>query len=258
MKIMVTVRAQPEITEFLCPVGHYTVDLMSVLGRGEFGVVLKAFSGSSKPIAAKRYCPKPNDWELLLSAANALKLDNSHENVLLVLDVINTEDSVWIFMELCWGNVEDWFRTRRDSVELDTKLDLMRQITQGVSFLHDRNIIHRDIKPSNVLLHSEVCNYVYHIPFLAKFQFFFLDGTMCLHWRRQRKKRRPLGSLMPSKPGQIKTIINHSIIFFVFFHLSGGRTNSEVERLCPVSRVGPSGRHRHHEQRHRRSGVQGA
>ena len=38
-----------------------------------------------------------------------------------------------------------------------TKLDIMGQCLQGLTYLHSRNVVHADIKPSNILV-SEDCS----------------------------------------------------------------------------------------------------
>ena len=59
-----------------------------------------------------------------------------------------------IAMEFCnAGNLNEFF-IKHGAVlkEIKPKVKLMKQIINGVAFLHDKNIVHRDIKPANILL----------------------------------------------------------------------------------------------------------
>ena len=78
-----------------------------------------------------------------------------HENVVSVFDVQTARDAMWIIMEYCdLGDLND-FHTNYGDILFNTtqaKVILMKQIANGVAFLHSKDIVHRDIKPGNVLL----------------------------------------------------------------------------------------------------------
>ena len=147
---------------------HYSVDFMDVLGRGEFGTVYKGHDhNSDSTIAAKQvslvHKPAGNKivtdtTEVLLQLGGNDEYTENAEYILKVLGVKVYRMTMWIFMEYCdFGNLNCFFDamwTRLDK-EIQTKVKLMIQITKGISFLHNRNIVHREIKPGNILVKIE-------------------------------------------------------------------------------------------------------
>ena len=77
---------------------------------------------------------------------------NSH--IIKVYDVNRFQEAMWIVMELCdAGNLDEFFINYGAILkESEPKVKLMKQIINGIAFLHDKDIVHRDIKPGNILL----------------------------------------------------------------------------------------------------------
>ena len=60
--------------------------------------------------------------------------------------------SYWfIVMALKDGNLSSLIE-RHNTIRLDEKLHILRQICDGLEHLHQHKIIHRDIKPENILV----------------------------------------------------------------------------------------------------------
>jgi serine/threonine protein kinase len=49
------------------------------------------------------------------------------------------------------GSVYDWIR-REGPLKLSTVLKVCVEVSRGMDYLHQRNIIHRDLKAANLLL----------------------------------------------------------------------------------------------------------
>ena len=87
-----------------------------------------------------------------------------------ILDVEKTENIVWMIMTFCeHGDLNSFFQTR--DVFHERRIDGMKQIMAGISYLHSQDIVHRDIKPGNILVTSEN-------PFLLQLADF--DVSKCL------------------------------------------------------------------------------
>ncbi len=79
---------------------------------------------------------------------------NDHVNIIKIFQILHQEMGTWIFAEYANnGDLEKYFKTNFEQVfNINAKVILMRQICDGVSFMHSQNIVHRDIKPANILV----------------------------------------------------------------------------------------------------------
>ena len=75
-----------------------------------------------------------------------------------ILDVQYYQCAVWIVMEYCeLGDLNKLFKTQAIFMrETNHKLVAMKQIINGIVFLHSKNIVHRDIKPGNILATTSI------------------------------------------------------------------------------------------------------
>ena len=139
----------------------YTVDILQELGRGGFGTVFKGYDEARDAIAVKKVAIGDENEQRQKASSEAVKfhfLKNNvhHHHVIKVYDVKRWRDSMWIMMEFCdLGDLNKFFIKYHQKIDTNVKLNIMRQISKGVSFLHQKNIVHRDIKPGNILLKSE-------------------------------------------------------------------------------------------------------
>ena len=128
------------------------VSLKSILGQGAYGIVYRAWNSKRQYVATKRIntlngkkIPKISGLEKLIG------LD--HPNIVKVFDIHQTEKEIWIFMDLCEGDLNTFFYDQ--VVSYEKIINIMKQITAGIDYLHANGVIHRDIKPQNILLYSK-------------------------------------------------------------------------------------------------------
>ena len=83
----------------------------------------------------------------------ALSVSNlSHPNIVEVYDVGEEEGNYYIVMEYIEGKTLKQLLQKRGALTLTEVIDIMRQLTDGLSHAHEAYIIHRDIKPQNIMI----------------------------------------------------------------------------------------------------------
>lgn len=143
--------AQPE------RIGKYVID--SVLGRGGMGEVYKAHDESLGRFVALKIMRGPSlDDEVArerfvreAQAAGGLR----HPNIVTVYDLGEVEGQLYIAMEYIKGDDLEHIIKSRRPLMLEDKLNIMIQVSEGVSYAHKNQIVHRDLKPSNIRIDDE-------------------------------------------------------------------------------------------------------
>ncbi len=138
-------------------IGHY--DVLEILGRGGFGIVLKAFDESLQRIVAlKILAPElaatsPARKRFLREARAAAAV--RHENVVQIYSVYE-QPLPYLVMEFIPGENLQQRLDRTGPVDSGEMCDIGRQIAAGLAAAHAQGLVHRDIKPANVLLDSSL------------------------------------------------------------------------------------------------------
>ncbi len=76
----------------------------------------------------------------------------THPNIVEVYDVGEDNDQYYIVMEYIEGKHLKELLKKRGKLTTSEVIDIMLQITDGMSMAHDSYIIHRDIKPQNIMI----------------------------------------------------------------------------------------------------------
>ena len=79
----------------------------------------------------------------------------SHPNVVEMYDVGEDEGNYYIVMEYIEGKTLKQLIKKRGSLTLSEAIDIMLQLTDGITQAHDSYIIHRDLKPQNILIKDD-------------------------------------------------------------------------------------------------------
>ena len=72
---------------------------------------------------------------------------NKHLVAVYSLGKFTDSSQYFIDMELCDMNLEQYIQT--SPVEIDRIWEIMKDISDGVTFIHNHNEVHRDLKPRN-------------------------------------------------------------------------------------------------------------
>jgi serine/threonine protein kinase len=156
---------EPERLSFLGPptrpdslgrLEHY--EALQVLGRGAFGIVLRAFDEVlQRVVAIKVMAPQlaatsPARKRFLREARSSAQV--RHENVVQVYDV-KEKPLPFLVMEYIPGETLQERLDRIGPLEVPEVLQIGRQIAEGLAAAHAKDLIHRDIKPGNILLEGD-------------------------------------------------------------------------------------------------------
>jgi len=135
-------------------VGPYT--LLKKLGEGGFGQVFLAQQSSpvTRQVAVKRLRSSEVDRQVLarFEAERQTVALLDHPNIATIYDAGETEQGTPYFaMEFVDGEPLNTYCERCD-LDVAARIQLVRQLCDGVHYAHQKGVIHRDLKPSNILV----------------------------------------------------------------------------------------------------------
>lgn len=137
-----------------CLSDDYTV--VEDIGRGKFAVVRKLVHIETKQTVAAKYIKKRRRGktcrEEILREVVMLENAISHPRLVQLLEVFETSTELILITEYCSGGELFHECVTEESFEERDVVKIMKQILEGLDYLHQRNIVHLDIKPQNILL----------------------------------------------------------------------------------------------------------
>ena len=132
--------------------------LKSILGTGGSATVyLAQHHALQRDVALKVMCPvlanDPIFYKRFLKEARDTALLSDHPNIVTIHDVGNVGSIYYIAMQYLPGQS---LRQRLDTagIHLPEPCDVLLQLAQALSQVHQKGFIHRDIKPGNVLFNK--------------------------------------------------------------------------------------------------------
>ena len=145
-----------------------TSTIIRELARGGMAIVFIAFQKTLKRQIAVKVLPKAlitsKSAELFQQEAEAVAI-LSHPNIIPVYEVGETDEFLFITMQLIQGNTLSQFLKAakknpipsRRIIPLAASLRVIIQVLDALDYAHRESIVHRDIKPGNILVekHSQ-------------------------------------------------------------------------------------------------------
>ena len=138
--------------------------LLKCLGKGSFGeVYLTNKEGKSGLFATKKmdreFADLPQVSKYLKNEI-AIMRELNHKNIVKLEDVKITKKHYYLVMEYCnGGSLSDCLNKYQELYNKTFSEEivqyLMRQIIQGLKYIHNKNIIHRDLKLDNILVNFD-------------------------------------------------------------------------------------------------------
>jgi serine/threonine-protein kinase len=138
-------------------IGKYQVE--KVLGRGGMGTVYQAHDPViHRKVALKTMMPGFAETPELKArflreaqAAGGLR----HRNIVTVYDLGEDKGQPYIAMEFIEGVDLEKVIQAREPVTVEWKIDVIRQVCEGLGHAHRSGIVHRDVKPANIRVTPE-------------------------------------------------------------------------------------------------------
>jgi len=129
-------------------------ELGQELGRGGFSIVREGRNKTTGEKVAVKFIEKKfvDQEELkLLQREIDIMARVQHTNVLRLFEIFDTDQKLSLVMELVNGGELFYKIVDKGSYsELEAR-DIVRQLVEGVDYLHNQGIAHRDLKPENLL-----------------------------------------------------------------------------------------------------------
>ncbi|KAK2709051.1 hypothetical protein QYM36_014620 [Artemia franciscana] len=153
-----------------CEPGMFFAERYSIhdeLGKGRFGVVHRAYNlDLGQPRAAKIVrCIKHSDKDKVKEEINIMNR-LQHKKLLQLESAFEFQKEIILVTELVSGGelfervvADDFTLTEKDAILF------MRQICEGVQYMHDLDIVHLDLKPENILCVSPTSHSIKIIDF---------------------------------------------------------------------------------------------
>ena len=138
--------------------------LINLIGKGTFGeVYLTQKKGENKLFATKRVSiEKINSKDIKKYVINEINIlrNIKHKNLIRLEAVMSTIHNYYIITEYCNGGtltkcLKQYQKLNNQSFNEEIVQHLMRQIVEGIKYLHKKRIIHRDIKMDNILVNFD-------------------------------------------------------------------------------------------------------
>ncbi|CDS07545.1 hypothetical protein LRAMOSA01494 [Lichtheimia ramosa] len=130
----------------------YTVT-RNTLGVGSFAVVKECISREDEKSYALKIILKKAiaGKEHMLDSELDILMQVHHPHIVSMHDMYESKDAVYIVTDLCeGGELFQQLLERGTYTEKDAS-NIVRQMLEGLAYLHEHDIVHRDIKPENLL-----------------------------------------------------------------------------------------------------------
>lgn len=125
-----------------------------IIGKGGYGKVTKGLY-KDKVVAIKELiadCKLKEAFQEISKEINFIKVAQNEKLPQLYGIVIDDQESLGLVFEFIAG---DPLNSIYHTMDSRTKLDVIRQLTEILVFLHGKKLIHRDIKPANIMIENK-------------------------------------------------------------------------------------------------------
>ncbi|RHZ83512.1 hypothetical protein Glove_91g34 [Diversispora epigaea] len=131
------------------------------IASGAFGTVNRAYSKDLKKHVALKCLHNTNSnnfYKIFMNELQNYNAVNHHENIINFYGVsidYSTEKCYLVLQYAKDDNLRTYLRNNFKNLDWETKIKMAQDITNGLYYMHEKNIVHRDLHSKNVLVHEE-------------------------------------------------------------------------------------------------------
>ncbi|XP_026094950.1 death-associated protein kinase 2-like [Carassius auratus] len=134
-------------------------DIGEDLGSGQFAIVKRCKEKSTGVEYAAKFIKKRNSRASRRGVRREeierevdILLELQHPNIISLHDVYENRTDVVLILELVSGGELFDFLARKETLSEEEATEFIKQILDGVQYLHSKKIAHFDLKPENIML----------------------------------------------------------------------------------------------------------
>ena len=121
---------------------------INVIGTGTYGEVYKVQNIENGYYFAIKEIEKARG--VLSKDINKLKTIDKENN--LIKEIIDTKEYLYIIMELCEYNLENYIKKREDLISINEIREILIQLNNTFKIMLNKNLIHGNLKLNNILI----------------------------------------------------------------------------------------------------------
>ncbi|KAI5479532.1 negative regulator of the PHO system [Pseudohyphozyma bogoriensis] len=138
--------------------------IIKKLGEGAYSTVYQGYDQHTQTVVALKKLILDSEHtvpSVALREISLLQLLKQHPNIIDLLQVIHTDNSIYMVFEYLDMDLRAYIDVARKAAGVDRGLSMSRvklimwQLFKGVAFCHEKKIWHRDLKPQNVLINRD-------------------------------------------------------------------------------------------------------
>lgn len=132
--------------------------IIDIVGKGSFGVVLKCWCKTNRKYVSIKIIEKKNRKKETLKYFEKERnflINLNHENILKIYEVEENDEYLLLILEhMEWCTLKQLIieRYEKNNPFNEEEISLiMKNILQGINYMHYSKVMHRDIKPENIM-----------------------------------------------------------------------------------------------------------
>ncbi|XP_029139629.1 obscurin-like [Protobothrops mucrosquamatus] len=131
---------------------HSFYEVKQEIGRGSFSILKRVIHKANRVACAAKFIPLRSRTRERAYRERDILVQLSHDRITQLLDQFETRKTLILVLELC-SNEELLDRLYKKNMVTEAEVKFyIKQLLEGILYLHSNEILHLDIKPSNILM----------------------------------------------------------------------------------------------------------